>query len=188
MMIDIETTGVSPINDDVLQIGILECIKNSRGFYVPARSFNKILHFDDVVTDPWILKTHSTLLPLCRMAPYESPTEVRAQILAFFHQCDITEKANLMGLNAGMFDIPALVSHGFLKTEDIHYRVYELTGAFNLAQDVLGLERRDQLFKVANDACDWVAPSGTKHDAIYDCYSQLKALNGCIKLLQTKGN
>lgn len=183
-MVDIETMGVSTKNDDVLQIAILECIKNDRGFYIPARTFNKIIHTEQVTTDPWILKTHATLLPISRATEYESPTEIRAQILAFFKQCGV-DRPELMGLNAGMFDIPSLLNHGYLKDGDIHYRVYELTGTFNLAQDVLGLDRRDKLFKIVNAACDWIElPTGSKHEAMYDCYSQLKALNGCIKVLR----
>lgn len=184
-MVDIETMGVDVKNHDILQIGILECIKNERGFYVPARSFLKVVHSDQETTDPWILKHHAELIPLSRAAEYESPTEIRAQILGFFAQCGVIEKANLMGLNACVFDIPSLVNHGYLKDGDFHYRVYELTGAYNLAQDALGLERRDKLFELTNAACDWIdLPATKKHDAMYDCYSQLKSLNGCIKLLQ----
>lgn len=185
MMVDIETLGVDVKNHDILQIGILECIKNSRGFYIPGRSFNKIIFSDQETTDPWILKNHSELLPLSRAAAFESPTEIRAQILSFFQQCGV-DKANLMGLNACVFDIPSLVNHGYLKSGDYHYRVYELTGAYNLAQDALGLDRRDKLFAASNEACEWITlPTGKKHEALYDCYAQLKNLNGCIKLLQT---
>lgn len=185
-MVDIETMGVNTKTDDILQIGMLECIKNHKGFYTPARTFNKIVFSEQQTTDAWILKNHAELLPLSRAAAFESPTEIRAQILGFFQQCGVNEKAMLMGLNACVFDIPSLVNHGYLKDGDFHYRVYELTGAYNLAQDAMGLSRRDQLFDKVNAACDWIdVPAGKKHEALYDCYAQLKALNGCIKLLQS---
>jgi len=181
-MLDIETTGLKP-TDSILQIGILECIKSSNGLYIPARSLNKILHFDEVVTDKWILTNHDALLKTCKTKEYESPTEVRAQILGFFKQCGIDKQAGIMGLNAGVFDLPFMHRVGYLKPEDHHYRIYELQGTYKLAADVLGIDSVE-LFLRADSAYDMDLGPDKKHDAMYDCMLQLKTLNGIIELLR----
>ena len=190
VMVDIETSGLKPSESEILQIAMLEVIKDPRGYFYPGRSFEKILHFDKEVTDEWILKTHKDLLPRCKAATYQSPVEVRAEIVRFFQQTG-QKNIYLMGLNASVFDYPWLVNKGYLKEGDVHYRIFELTGAYGLAQAVLHLngdraDDRKTFFEMANGSCEWIElPKGVSaHDAIYDCYSQLKTLNGCIKLLR----
>lgn len=189
MMIDIETSGLDPNTGEILQIGILEVIKDPQGYFYAGRSFEKILHFDEPITDEWILKTHKDLLPRCKAAIYQSPTEVRAEIVRFFQQSG-AKNIYLMGLNAAIFDYPWLVNKGYLKKNDVHYRIFELTGSYGLAQAVLHLDGdraddRKTFFDMANSSCEWVElPKRSAHDAIYDCYSQLKTLNGCIKLMR----
>ncbi len=180
-MLDIETMGIDFDQHDIIQIGLLELNKTGR-YYEPGRSYVQVLHTDQQSTDPWILKTHAKLLPRSQAAEYEAPTVTRAKILNFVRNCGVDDKIMVMGLNAGTFDIPFCVKKGLLKKEDYHYRIFELTGAYNLAQDILNLNRRDELFKVANEACPWITPEGEAHDALYDCYSQLKTLNGIINL------
>lgn len=182
-MLDIETMGTDAL-DDIIQIGILECIKNGKGFYTPARSFLKVLHTDQEPKDEWIRTNHKDLLVVSKNTEYEAAPIVRAQILAFFKQCGVTENAEIMGLNAGTFDLPFMFRSGYLAKSDVHYRVYELTGVNKLAQDILGVDSRD-VYRLANQACDWIdLPAGKKHDAMYDCISQLKALNGTIAILR----
>lgn len=185
LMIDIETTGVKKEEGEVLEIAILEVNLNKDGYFSPARSFNKILHYDNPnLSDPWILKTHAALLPKCKAAIYQSPVEVRAEILNFFRRCAGTDPIYLMGLNAVNFDIPWLKYHNFLKDNDTHYRVFELSGSYMMAQTALFLDRQT-FFKQANEAYDKLKlPEGQAHQALYDCYLQLKTLNGSIKLLR----
>lgn len=183
IMLDIETTGIEK-TDSILQIGLLECIKNNKGYYVPARTFNKTIHFDEVITNKWILIHHEELLKVCKTTEYVDPAIVRALILGFFMQCGMDTPPSIMGVNIGGFDLPFMHRAGFLKPVDHHYRTYELNGAYKLAGDVLGLESKE-LFEQAQNACDWITlPTGKKHEAMYDCYNQLKTLNGIIKLLQ----
>lgn len=193
-MIDIETMGTNFDRDDIIQIGILEVTKDPRGYYNPGRSYVQTLYTDQEPLNEWIRTNHADLLTICRKETFRSAPEVRAGILNFFRQCGVTELAQLMGLNAMGFDVPYLVNKKYLvKPEqgednilrgDYHYRVFELSGVYTIGMDILGLDRKD-FFKVANDACGWIdLPKGKKHDALYDCYAQLKTLNGVIKLLK----
>lgn len=105
----------------------------------------------------------------------------------------------LMGWNISGFDVPFLVHHRFLRPSsytdvdgkqvqhgDFHYRHYELGGAAAFARDVLNVDiettaKRDAFFAWAK--CfdqDTVLPPGAKHGALYDCYAQLKLLNGLL--------
>lgn len=193
-MIDIETMGTNFDRDDVIQIGILEVDKGADGYYRPGRSYLQYLYTEQEPMNEWIRTNHADLLTVCRKEPYRSPTEIRAGILNFFRSCGVTELAQLMGLNAMGFDVPYLVNKRYMvKPEqgkdnvlrgDYHYRVFELSGVYTVGMNVTGLDRRD-FFKVANDACPWIElPRGKKHDALYDCYAQLKTLNGIIRLLK----
>jgi oligoribonuclease (3'-5' exoribonuclease) len=183
LMIDIETTGLKKGSDTILQIGILECIKNpTTCLYVPARTFNKLLFFDEVVIDEWILKTHKDLLPLCKTTEYQAPAIVRAEILAFFKQCGL-DKPTMSGLNIGTFDLPFLEAAGYLKPEDYHYRLYDVTTVIKLAQDVFNCDSKT-IYSKAQDESDLELPEGSKHESIFDCYYQLKTLNGVINLLR----
>lgn len=182
-MLDIETLGIDMDKNDIIQIGILELHKEGP-YYKPGKSYQQILNTEQEVTDPWILKNHSELIPLARATEYEAPSITRAKILNFIRNCGVTDQFYIMGLNATSFDVPFCVKKGILDKKDFHYRIYELRGAYALAMDVMGLEGKD-FFRAANDACPWIElPKGKKHDALYDCYAQLKTLNGIIRLLK----
>lgn len=191
IMADIETSGLDKNTCEILQIGLLELRLDGMGFFTPGRSYEKVLHFDQPVTDPWILKTHANLLTKCKTAEYQSPTEVRAEIVRFFQQCYGSDNVYLMGLNAATFDYPWLLAKGYLKEKDVHYRIFELSGAYGLAQTVMNLDGdsardRKTFFERANSSCEWIElPKGVAaHDAMYDNYAQLKTLNGIIKQLR----
>jgi hypothetical protein len=104
-----------------------------------------------------------------------------------------------MGWNVTMLDIPFMLEKGYLRpfyrqtvegmeisTGDFHYRVYEQSGSISLAQCVLGVENRNDL--VARAQVDYpeiaLPEDGKDHDALYDCYRQLKVENGLIRLLR----
>jgi DNA polymerase III epsilon subunit-like protein len=182
-MLDTETLGLDPQNDDIIQIGILECIKNSKGLFIPARSFNKILFTDQEPSD-FIKNMHKELLPKSRATEYEPPVVIRAQILNFFKQCGVTDKAEIVGLNVMSFDLPFMLNKGYLTADDYNFRVFELRGAYKIAEEILGVDSKG-LFKLAHSAADWYdMPTGSKHEAIFDCHQQLRTLNGIIPLLK----
>jgi hypothetical protein len=188
LMLDIETSSIDPSKGEILQIGLLECILDKSGYYTPARSMEKTLYFDpefdQATLDPWIRNTHKELLPKCTTTSFQSAPEVRAELINFFQRCNGTNDTYLMGLNASAFDLPWLYAKGYLKPGDAHYRTYELSGAYALAQTVMNYDRRT-FFKNAENSCEWITmPQGTEHTSLYDCYKQLKTLNGCIKMLR----
>src|SRR5690606_39907279 len=70
-----------------------------------------------------------------------------------------------------------------VRVGDFHYRIYELGGAVSLAQNVLGYSDRQALTEAAREAYpELELPEGKEHDAIYDCYRQLRMLNGLIRM------
>lgn len=192
-MIDIETCGTNPETDDIIQIGLLECIPTPDG-YAPGLSYCRTLHTSQKPND-FIKHMHRELLSVSAKCPMIEPAKVRSEILNFFKECKVDGLAMLMGLNATSFDVPFMVQRGFLKkptqdsnnklTGDYHYRIYELKGAFNLAQDVLGIDSKE-LFNRAAGFCPEIIPLGKPHEALYDCYSQLKTLNGVIRMLRSE--
>lgn len=184
-MLDIETMGLDQKADDVLQIGIVEITKGAKGLYWPGKEYCLTLHTEQEPRTAWIRENHKELIEKCKTEGWKLPPEmVREDILNFFKSCGVEGPANLVGLNLMSFDLPFLMEKGYLKKDDFHYRIYELAGAFKTACDVLSIER-DALFTLAKQAAsEIVIPEGKKHEALFDCYSQLQSLNGVIRLLR----
>lgn len=193
-MLDIETMGTDFDADDIIQIALLELTQAGDGTYTPGRSYTRTLFTAQKPKNDWIANTHRELLETCRRTPMVRVSAVRNEILEFFSSCGVNEPAMIMGLNATTFDVPYLVHKGFLKKPtqdannklvgDYHYRIYELKGAYNLAQDVLGMDSK-RLFASAELECPEIElPAGKKHEALYDCYRQTKVLNGLIRMLR----
>ncbi len=193
-MLDIESMGTDFDSDDIIQIALLELNRNADGTYKPGDAFCRTLHTSQKPKNDWIANTHKDLLPVCKRTPRLSAYQVRGEILSFFKSCGVVGPAMIMGLNATTFDVPYLVHKGYLQKPvqnasgklvgDYHYRIYELKGAYNLAQDVLTMENNAMFEKAAKYAPEIELPTGGKHEALYDCYSQLKTLNGLIRILR----
>lgn len=203
-MIDIETTGINPSMNRLLQIAVLVA-DFENGYWVPGDS---LVHYqgppaDDpfVPRNPFAIKYMQELYAECNRHPRLSADEVRSILLQFFwsHGCTGAKDTFLMGKCAANFDIPFLVQKGVLvpsgyETDpsdptkeifigDFNHRIYEMSGAIELAKDVLGLGKDDDLSERAFSAYPEIEmPAGQKHDALYDCYYQLRVLNGLIRL------
>lgn len=195
-MIDIETTGIDPTKEDLLQVGILELnLVNGRWAY--GRSLELLQHSGRRPMSSFAKEHMAALYDKCNAAPWISPEELRAKILAFFRECG-AEPPNvyLMGWNASNFDVPFLVHNRVLVPSsyvpgpegkdvmvgDFHYRIYELGGAVSLAQNILGYQDRNALLKTAKGMFEMALPAGKEHDALYDCYAQTQLLNGLIAM------
>lgn len=198
-MIDIETTGIGSLDNVVLQIGVLECTFNGDK-WVPGRTFEHLLHTERKPVTPFALEHMQELYARCNDTDpaMSRPALVRAKLLTFFLECgEIPPNVYLMGWNASNFDVPFLFDHAMLEpsayktvdgkeimTGDVHYRIYELGGALQLARDVTGMDAKD-VIEAAKERCpEIVPPKGKEHDAIFDCYNQLKILNGLIRLVR----
>lgn len=199
-MIDIETTGIEPDKNDLLQVGILECTFDGQRWN-PGRSIELINHTDKQPESQFAKEHMTDLYQLCNAAPKWEPLGMRTHILEFFKRCGETPPmVYLMGWNASNFDIPFLVHKGILKPNyyeigpdgkdimrgDFHYRVYEMGGAVSLAQNVKNYSDRKTLLQDAENVYgEYPAlPQGKQHDALFDCYKQLRILNGLIRMLK----
>lgn len=200
-MIDIESTGIQPETHELLQIGILECKFNgARGYWEPGNQFNQYVFTGREPQSEFARKHQGELYKRCGAEPFRSGPELRRMLLGFILGCGIehAEKTFFMGWNASNFDLPFLCAKGVLNAPgyvtgsdgrdqsvgDFNYRVYEIGGAISVAQNVLGLARTDVIVMADEFNSGFDLPAGAEHDAIYDCYKQLRTLNGIIHLLK----
>lgn len=196
-MIDIESTGVNPETDDLLQIGVLECTFDGK-FWVPGRTLEIIQHTDRKPESSFAKEHMAELYEVCNRAPKWEPENIRWMLLKFFRDCGAEPPdVYFMGWNASNFDIPFLIHKKCLQPSyyeigpdgkdlrkgDFHYRIYELGGAIALISNVYPKVLRQDLIKDAKSRDIGQYPAdGKAHDAIFDCYSQLRILNGLIIL------
>jgi hypothetical protein len=202
-MIDIETTGIDPAKEDLLQVGVLE-LDFKEGYWWPGKSLEITQHTGRQPVTAFAKKHMTALYEKCRNQPWLSPELFRENLLQFFRECGANPPdVYLMGWNASNFDIPFLMHHRVLvpstyqqnadgtetRVGDFHYRIYELGGAVSLAQNVLGYgEDRTGLLNVAKESMtETHLPAGKEHDALYDCYAQVRLLNGLIRMMQKSG-
>ena len=208
-MIDIETTGVNKETDDVLEIGIVPIELNDEGYWEvelelarhELRQLHLILHNKRQPENLFAKEHMSELYKKCNDKP-EGMNYMWAkdQIRDFIHgnTRDDNEPKFFMGWNASNFDCEFLIKKGILDGSryvevdgkdtiqgDIHYRIYEQTGALNLLLNSTGFSKKT-LFALGNDLIPEDVkldlPKGKKHDALYDCYSQINMMNGMIAL------
>lgn len=192
-MLDIETTGVDPLQEEVLQIAMVE-LDFYAGLWRPGKKFN---FFQNTKRDPTtkFAKEHMVDLYLhCQAQPFVPPEEVRKMMIDFCRDCG-AEPPNIYfcGWNVGIFDIPFLAHHKYLQPAqyvedrlvgDCHYRVYEMSGALQFFANVRGTNEVNPLIKEALKVAG--SPKGNKHDALYDCERQIAILNGLLMLATNK--
>lgn len=198
-MIDIETTGIDPEKEDLLEIGIVE-VQQRGSIWHPVSEFRLLQGSERQPESEFAKKHMAELYKICNGMPYLSAETLRSKVLAYLQSrgCEGAKDTYFMGWNASNFDLPFLVKKGVLVPNyyelvdgkdvmrgDFHYRVYEMGGALSLAQNVIGIDR-SMLTKAAEAAGKDTAPipEGKEHDALYDCYKQIRILNGLIKILR----
>lgn len=195
-MIDIESTGVDLQKDSVLEIGIVE-IDFRVGFWRPGRQFHTFVHSPRQPESEFAKNHMAEVYKQANLAPKKTVEEIRQMIISWLRSCGVEgHKVLFTGWNAANFDVSMLNTQGYLKRPgyetvdgkdrevgDHHYRVYEMCGAIQLACDVL--QQPYNSFKERiKSAFDMPLPEGKQHDAIYDCYVQIKMLNGLIKVMR----
>lgn len=195
-MLDLETTNTTNFEEeDILQIGLLELNANSEGFWVPGKSFSMDVHTDKKPRTNWDRENLGFLFARCANVEKKDATQIRQEVVDFIKSCGSTGMANLCGLNATILDVPFMAAKKYLHAPtrddqnqihgDYHYRVYEMSGAISLAQDVLNIRERNSVIKAALFAYpEMELPPGQQHEALFDCYSQTRMLNGLIRLLR----
>ena len=190
-MLDIETTGVDPKKEEVLQIALVE-MDFSAGQWKRGRDFNFFQHTDRKPETKFAIEHMQDIYARCNKEAKIPADDVRQRILTFCKDCG-AQPPNIFfaGWNAGIFDIPFLAHHGYLVPAgyvdgrlvgDCHYRIYDLSGALQLAANVKGHNEINQMIKEAQK----LAPKleGARHDALYDCDRQIHILNGLIQILK----
>jgi DNA polymerase III epsilon subunit-like protein len=188
-MLDIETTGVDPAKEEVLQIAIVE-INFENGLWSKGKVFNFFQNTEREPTSKFAKEHMQDLYKFCQNQPKVAATEVRQSIVDFCKDCGaIPPNIFFCGWNAGIFDIPFLAQHGYIvpaKYEedrlvgDCHYRVYELSGAIQFFANLRHTNEVNPLIKESLRTVS--APKGNKHDALYDCERQIAILNGLLTL------
>lgn len=190
-MIDIETTGVDPRKEEVLQIALIE-MNFLGGFWEKGKTFNFFQHTDRKPTSKFALDHMKEIYDKCSKSPKVPAADVRQKMLAFFSECG-SDAPNIFfaGWNAGIFDVPFLEHHGYLvpaKYEndklvgDCHYRIYEISGALNLVANVKGNNEINTILREAQKMSPKL--EGSRHDALFDCERQMHIMNALIKMLR----
>lgn len=193
-MLDIETTGVDPTKEEVLQIALLEMNFDGH-LWQRGRDFNFFQHTLREPTTKFAQDHMQDIYAKCRAAPMVQPEVVRQNILKFCKECG-AEPPNIFftGWNAGIFDVPFLAHHGYLEPAryendklvgDCHYRIYELSGALQFLANVRGHNEINSMIKESHKVLP--PPEGNRHDALYDCERQLAILNGLILMGRGQG-
>lgn len=197
-MLDIEATGIDWTKEELLSIGLLEVDWDGE-YWVPRKAREWLQHSTAQPQSDFAKAHMAALYERCRNAAHIPVERLRWEILDFFRSCGTkgVEDTYLMGWNASNFDIPFLCHDRVLEASryepgpdgkdrqvgDFHYRVYEIGGAVSLVQNQLRTIDRAEVIKRAREmAPPMFIPEGKQHDALHDCYTQLKLLNGLIAL------
>lgn len=199
-VLDIEAVNTDKRRDDILQIAFLE-VSFKNGYWQPGRTYNRFLRSEAQPESQFAKENMVDLFKLCNSLEPYLVADVRQEILTYFRECGARPPyIYLMGWNATMMDIPFIEEQGFLRpfyretingidtpTGDYHYRVYEQSGSIGLAQCLLGIQERNELVSTAFDAYpEIIMPPGKQHDALFDCYQQIRIENGLIRIIRKK--
>lgn len=190
-MLDIETTGLDKEKDDVLQIAALG-LAWEKGLFVPALSLSMFLPTrkepseygkNNPVRRALYEKCHDLHQRLARDDELDfSPEGVRARLIQF-----LGPKAHFLGLNITTFDLKFLEEKGYLREDDYHYQVFDMTGVIEYVTRLFDLPRdraaRDSLKAKAKALGASTVSYPTEfapHEGLYDCYDQTAELNGFL--------
>ena len=207
-MLDIETTGLDKKSDDVLEVAILNC-KWVDDYYVPSEKTDIFLPNSRIPANDFAKEKMSWLYDYCNSLtgdiPSAVPTATRAKIVDFFSYCGAASRMDrvIQGWNVVNFDLKFLMGKGFLDEMDFSYRTYEMAGLIMGVMDGMKMSgenpTRSHVLKyiceqdptgiVLPTAKDLPSnlkspPDNLEHWGMYDCYSQLKCLNGCLYLMR----
>jgi hypothetical protein len=199
-MLDIEATGIDWHKESLLSIGILECDWDGI-FWQPGRGLELLAHTERKPESEFAKRHLTELYSRCNDTRLPWPKELREPLLDFIKGCGVqgAEEVFFMGWNVSNFDIPFLIHKEILIPSsydtcsrgkdhlvgDFHYRIYEMSGVIQFTCDYLKVDR-DTLIKKAHEIKTppflGNYPVGKQHDALWDCYDQLKKLNGLLEM------
>jgi hypothetical protein len=192
-MLDIETTGVDPKTDDVLQIAIVEMSYTPEGYWEIGRQLNFFQNTKRQPENSFAREQMADLFAHCQQQPLVAVPDARQKILDFFKLCGAkSPHVYICGWHVGIFDLPFLAHHGYLNPAryeegklvgDCHYRVYDIGGVL---QFVANLRGKSEINPLINETLSLfpVPQPGSRHDALFDCLRQVQVLNGLIKIVK----
>lgn len=198
-VLDIETTGFDFKADDILQIGMLACnFTPTRRLWEPVAEYELFLPTKKNPTCDFAKEHMAALYTKCQAVPYKfAPWEVRQNIMNWVHRQvpANSEGVKLMGWNIGVFDLRFLLEKGYAiegdrnlgkphSARDFHYRVFELGGAVDLITMEIGWDRSRLLEFIEENGVGRLPDNRKKHDALFDCYMNLRRVNGLHTLLR----
>lgn len=190
-MLDIETTGIDPNTEVVLQIAAIEMNFSKKGFWEKGRKFEFYQHTDRHPVTEFAIAHMQDIYAHCNSVAATPVDQARQKLLDFFSDCGAkSPNVFICGWNVGIFDLPFLAHHGYLipakydegvLVGDCHYRTYEISGAIQLVANLRGRTDVNPIIKEAEKR--FPAPSeGNRHNALFDCERQINILNGLIQM------
>lgn len=190
-MLDIETTGIDPACEEILQIAVIE-MNFIGGLWEKGKTFNFFQNTKRTPDTKFAQEHMKEIYDKCQKSPAVPATEVRKKLMAFFEECGAkAPNIFLCGWNAGIFDVPFMATHGYLSPAkyvndqllgDCHYRIYEISGALNLVANVRGNNEINLVLKEAQKKSPKL--EGNRHDALFDCERQMHILNALIQMVR----
>jgi hypothetical protein len=202
IMLDIETTGINPKVDDILQITMVQMVPRPDGYYEAGKIFNQFYYTDKKPTSIFAIENMQECYKKCNELAPRPVEEIRKEILDFLSKCGcIGPTAVFCGQNASGFDVPFLVEKGYLmapgyanvngkevKVGDFNYRIYELSGLIYGICDALSISNRNELIERCIEFDKIITlPVGNRHDGLIDCLRQLKMLNSFLCMIREQG-
>jgi hypothetical protein len=205
LMLDIETTGIDPACEDLLQIGMLE-MTWEKDHWEGGKQLSYVVFSNRAPVTSFAREHMKGLYELCNVAPRLNVRFTRRVVLDFAQSCGQTPpNLRFCGWNAGIFDVPFLVAKGVLKPTgyktvdgqdvrigDFHYRIYDLQAALRFVADAFGVEvaggsGQTAVAGLAKNPYQCPLPDGkTDHDALYDCVKQLNLLNDLLATVRSR--
>lgn len=188
-MLDIETTGLSPINDEILQISILEMNwADVAPGWIPGELMNFVLPCARHPESDFAKKYQMDLYATCnKLAESPKPAhEFAREIKDWLNsRNDNGEKPELVGWNIAGFDVQFLKQKNVLTEADFFYRLYDVQSVIHAVHGLCdpAVHRREiEAFVMSRDTLVTM-PEGQAHNAVYDVYRQTKILNGCLVVM-----
>jgi len=196
-MLDIEATGTNFKKDKILEVALVELRYQYPFWSWTGNIYNSKIHYPGQPETIFAKEKMAELYKKCNeLPPSRNYDCVSKEMKAYLHAKNSDPKM-IMGLNASTYDVPFIFEAGLLSPAshvddgtgkeklvgDVHYRIFEMTGAINLIECTTGFSK-DTIKNIALEInpMKLEQPKGKEHDALFDCYKQVNLMNGLIEL------
>lgn len=188
-MLDIETTGLDEVKDDIIQVAILR-LEYENGLYRPNTHYVQCFPTSKQPSEwaskiPAQVRLYEKCHDLHQSGEGEDTATIRGHLTAF-----LGPKAPLVGINLPMFDLKFLKEKRYLLPSDYHYRVFDMTGIIEGVMRAFGKKpsEREGLKELFYNAGElpggFPADADGEHEGLWDCYKQTKELNGYLAAMR----